>query len=138
MKLLFAFLLSLTGAMAKQDSWKVCLDKKVLLQTSKEDEQVNVSTVTAAELKKSKKLEIYYKQVAPDKAWERTLSIYDTNDQELQTVKGNKLSLKSAALLSLLEHHKTIKFYTLYSPTDPKMKMMVRLRRVHLCTLVLQ
>ena len=137
MKMLFAFLLAM-AAVGQQDSWKVCLDKKVLLQTSKEDEQKNVFTITAAELKKSKKFEINYKQVAPDKAWERTLSLYDTNDQELKTVKGNKLSLKSTALLSLLEQHKTIKFYTLYSPTDPKMKMMVRLRRVHLCTLVLQ
>ncbi|MGZ3844640.1 MAG: hypothetical protein ACXVBH_01210 [Flavisolibacter sp.] len=138
MKLLFAFLLGITGAIAKQDSWKVCLDKKVLLQTSKEDEQKNVFTITSADLKKSKKLELSYTQVASDKGWERTVSIYDANDQELKTVKGNKLSLKNSELRSLLEQHKTIKFYTLYSPTDPKMKAMVRLRRVHLCTLVLQ
>jgi len=136
--MLFAVLLSITGTIAQQDSWKVCLEKEVLLQTSKEDEQKNVITFTAADLKKSKTLQINYKQVASDKGWERTLSIYDVNDQELKTVKGNKLSLKSSGLRSLLEQHKTIKFYTLYSPTDPKMKAMVRLRRVHLCTLVLQ
>ena len=137
MKLLFALLLGM-AAIAQQDSWKVCLDKKELLQTSKEDEQKNVFTITSTELKKSKKFEINYKQASPDKAWERTISIYDVNDQELKTVKGNRFSLTTAALKSLLEQHKTIKFYTLYSPIDPKMKMMVRLRRVHLCTMVLQ
>ena len=135
--MLFAFLLGMT-AIAQQDSWKVCLDKKVLLQTSQEDEQKNVFTITAAELNKSKKFEISYKHAAPDKAWERTLSIYDVNDRGLKTVSGDKLTVKTAELRTLLEQHKTIKFYTLYSPTDPKMKAMVRLRRVHLCTLVLQ
>jgi hypothetical protein len=138
MNLLFAFLLGWFATSVQQDSWKLCLDKKQLLQTSTEDEQKNVITVTSAQLKKSKQLQLVYSQAAPAKDWERTISIYDTNDQELATQKANKFTVKTSTLASLLHQHKTIKFYTLYSPTDPKMKAMVRLRRVHLCTLVLQ
>jgi hypothetical protein len=138
MKILFAFLLGWFATAVQQDSWKLCLDKKQLLKTSAEDEQKNVITLTSAQLKKSKQLQLVYSQAAPDKAWERTISLYDTNDQELTTQKGNKFTIKTSSLASLLQQHKTIKFYTLYSPTDPKMKAMVRLRRVHLCTLVLQ
>jgi hypothetical protein len=138
MKILFAFLLGWFATTVQHDSWKLCLDKKQLLKTSTEDEQKNVITLTSAQLKKSKQLQLVYSQAAPDKAWERTISLYDTNDQELTTQKGNKFTIKTSSLASLLQQHKTIKFYTLYSPTDPKMKAMVRLRRVHLCTLVLQ
>ena len=126
------------GIVLQQDSWKLCLDKKVLLETSNEDEQKNLVKIGPAELKKNKRLEVSYTQAGSEKGWERQLSVYDGNDQELKSIKGNMLSLKGSELRSLLEKHKTIKFYTLYSPTDPKMKMMVRLRRVHLCTLVLQ
>jgi hypothetical protein len=138
MNILFAFLLGWFATSVQQDSWKLCLDRKQLLQTSTEDEQKNILNISTRQLKKSKKLQLIYSQLEPAKGWERTISIYDTNDQELTTQKGNKFSIKASALTSLLQQHKTVKFYTLYSPTDPKMKAMVRLGRVHLCTLVLQ
>jgi len=138
MKMLFAIVLSLFGSLVQQDSWKLSLDKKRLLEASTENEQKNIVSVTVSELKKSKLLEINYTQAAFEKGWERTISVYDENDQELKTAKGNRLTLKTSAVRSLLGQHKAIKFYTLYSPTDPKMKAAVRLRRVHLFTVVLQ
>ena len=136
--MLFTFVLSLFVSAVQQDSWRLCLDKKQLLKTSNEDEQKNIVSISSSELKMSELLDINYTQAAFEKGWERTLSVYDENDQELKTTKGNKLSLKTSVVKSLLEQHKAIKFYTLYSPTDPKMKAAVRLRRVHLCTVVLQ
>jgi hypothetical protein len=138
-KILFAFLLSLVGASAiAQDNWKVCFDKKVLLNASTEDEQKNVIEITQADMKKSKSFVVSYKESSPQKGWERTIIIYDGKDSELKKQTGEKLYLKTSELKLLLDRSKTIKIYTLNSPTDPKMKSQVRLRRVHLCTLILQ
>jgi hypothetical protein len=139
MKLLFTFLLSFVGISAiGQDSWKVCLDKKVLLNTSTEEGDKNVIKVSPATLKKAKTFIVRYKEAAPQKGWERVITVYDEKDNELKKQNGKKFTLKSSELKTLLDKYKTIKLYTINSPTDPKMKSQVRLRRVHLCTLVLQ
>jgi hypothetical protein len=139
MKIFFAFLLSLIGTLAlAQDSWKICLDKKTLLKTSTEDEKKNFVEISSTDLKKAKALIINYNEPSQQKGWERTISVYNVDDQELKIQTGKKLSLKVAELKNLLNQYKEIKIYTLNSPTDPKMKMQVRLRRIHLCTLVLK
>jgi hypothetical protein len=139
MKILFAFLLSCIGASAiAQDSWKVCLDKKVLLSTSTEDAEKNVIKISPSGLKKNKSFIIAYKETSPQKGWERTISIYDEKDNELTKQTGNRFVSKVSELKTLLDQYKILKVYTINSPTDPKMKAQVRLRRVHLCTLVLQ
>jgi hypothetical protein len=121
-----------------QDSWKICLDKKTLLKTSTEDEKKNFVEISSTDLKKAKALIINYNEPSQQKGWERTISVYNVDDQELKIQTGKKLSLKVAELKNLLNQYKEIKIYTLNSPTDPKMKMQVRLRRIHLCTLVLK
>ena len=138
MKIFFAFLLSLMGTLAlAQDSWKICLDKKTLLKASTEDEKANIVKISANDLKKGKALVVNYNESSQQKGWERTISVYNADDQELKIQTGKKLSLKVPELKNLLNQYKEIRIYTLYSPTDPKMKMQVRLRRIHLCTLVL-
>ena len=139
MKLLFAFLLSFIAmSTIAQDSWKVCLDKKVLLNASTENEEKNVINVSSADLRNSKNFVVSYKEGSVQKGWERTIIIYDEKDNQLKKQAGKKLSLKASELKILLNKSKAIKIYTINSPTDPKMKAQVRLRRVHLCTLVLQ
>ena len=139
MKILYALLLSFTSISAiAQDSWKVCLDKKVLLSTPLEDAEKNVIKISSADLKKAKTFILSYKEAAPQKDWERTITTYDEKDNELKKQTGKKFVLKIAEFKALLEKYKIIKIYTINSPTDPKLKSQVRLRRVHLCTLVLQ
>jgi hypothetical protein len=139
MKILFAFLLSFIGTFAiAQDSWKVCLDKRVLLNTSTEDAEKNVIKISSADLKKSKSFIVSFKEAAPQKGWERSITVYDEKDNELKKQSGKNLSLKISELKTWLQKSSTIKIYTINFPTDPKMKAQVRLRRVHLCTLVLQ
>jgi hypothetical protein len=139
MKMLFTFLISFIGmSVIAQDSWKVCLDKKVLLNTSTEDAEKNVTKISSADLRKSKTFAVSYKETSPQKGWERTITVYDEKDNELKRQTGKKLTLKASELKTLLDKYKTIKIYTINFPTDPKMKAQVRLRRVHLCTLVLQ
>jgi hypothetical protein len=139
MKLLFAFLVSLAGISAiAQDKWKVCLDKKVLLNTSTEDAEKNLVRISSSDLKTSKTFIVSYNETSSQKGWERTITAYDEKDNELKKQTGKKFTLKTAELKTLLVKYKTIKIYTIDSPTDPKLKSQVRLRRVHLCTLVLQ
>jgi len=139
MKLLFAFLVSLAGISAiAQGKWKVCLDKKVLLNTSTEDAEKNLVRISSSDLKTSKTFIVSYNETSSQKGWERTITAYDEKDNELKKQTGKKFTLKTAELKTLLVKYKTIKIYTIDSPTDPKLKSQVRLRRVHLCTLVLQ
>ena len=139
MKILFAFLLSFVVASPiAQDSWKVCLDKKVLLNASTEDTEKNVVKLSSFNLKRSKTFAVSYNEATVQKGWQRTITAYDEKDNELKKQTGKKFILKTSELKTLLDKYKTIKIYTINAPTDPKMKSQVRLRRVHLCTLVLQ
>ena len=119
-----------------QDSWKVCLDKKILLSTSTENVEKNIIAISAADIKKNKNFILSYKEAIPQKGWERNISVYTEKDEELQKQKGKKLVLKTSELRELFEKSKTLKIYTTYLPTDPKMKAQIRVRRVHLCTLI--
>jgi hypothetical protein len=139
MKILLPFLLSFVGISAiAQDSWKLCLDKKVLLNASGEDEKKNLVRISAADCRKGQSFTLTYKENSTQKGWERTILIYDEKDNKLKRQKGKKFTLKASELKSLLNQYKTLKIYTINSPTDPKLKERVRIRRVHLCTLILQ
>ena len=65
------------------------------------------------------------------------MMVYNEKDQELVSKKGNELKIKNSELLSFFKRSKQIKIYTIAVPTDPKLKASIRVRRVHLCTLVL-
>ena len=135
----FAFCLALISlAVPGQDSWKVCLDKKILLNTSSEDTGKNIIRLSSSDLKKSKTFIVSYRETSPQKDWERIITVYDEKDNELEKQSGKKLSLKTSELKILLDKYKTIKIYTINSPTDPKIKSQVRLRRIHLCTIILE
>lgn len=121
-----------------QDSWKICLDEKILLNTSTEDAEKNTIQLSAASLKNAKSFTVDFTEANPQKGWQRSILVYDEKDNELKKQAGKKLMLKISELQSLLEKYKTIKIYTINMPTDPKMKAQVRIRRVHLCTLVLE
>lgn len=139
MKLFLVLLLSLTSfSVFAQNSWKVCFDKKTLLSTSEESEEKNIIKISAADLKKYKNFTISYKQEEPQKGWRRTISFYDDNNNELSKQTGNRFTIKSGTLKNLFQTSKIIKVYTVSLPTDPNLAAQVRVRRVHLCTLVLE
>src|SRR5689334_23166260 len=95
MKIFFAILLSLIGTLASgQDSWKICLDKKILLKASIEDEKKNTVVISSTDLKKAKGFVVNYNESSQQKGWERTISVYNVDDQELKIQTGKKLSLK--------------------------------------------
>ena len=139
MRFFLLLVLSLASlAMYAQDSWKVCLDKKTVLSASAESEEKNIIKISLAELNKYKTFVISYKETEPQKDWKRTIMAYDEKDKELSKQTGNKFLLKSAALKTLLQTSKIVKIFTWSLPTDPNLAAQVRVRRVHLCTLVLE
>ena len=139
MKILFAFLLGFAGGTAiAQDSWKVCLGEKVLLKTSAEDAVKNVIKISYVDLRTKRNFFVNYTDATRQDGWQRTIAVYDEKDNELKKQTGKRLSLKTSELKTLLNKYKTLRIFTVNSPIDPKMKSQVRLRRVHLCTLILQ
>lgn len=139
MKILFLVLLNFLGAISiAQDSWKVCLDKKILLNTSTEDAEKNIIKLSLTNFKKAKTFTVTYTETAPQKGWERSISLYNDKDAELKKQTTKNFSLQAAEIKSLIEKWKMIKIYTINMPTDPKLKAQVRIRRILLCTLILE
>lgn len=139
MKPFLVLLLSLTGfSVFAQNSWKVSLDKRTLLNTSEENEKKNTIKISQADLKKYKNFILNYTEKEPQKGWRRTISFYDDNNNELSKQTGNRFTIKSGTLKNLFQTSKIIKVYTVSLPTDPNLAAQVRVRRVHLCTLALE
>lgn len=133
---LASFFISLsTGA---QPGWKVMLNGKTILNTTVEDEAKNTVRIKKADLKKKKGLSVLYTEEAKKKNWEREIALYDENDQELTHEKGDLFKVSNSALQSYFKNSKKIVIYTLAFPADPKLKAAIRIRRVHLCTLILE
>jgi hypothetical protein len=121
-----------------QDSWKLVLNGKTLMTTSAEDAVKNVVTIKLSDLKKKNDFTVTYTAKPQKDKWERTMAIFTDKDDELFKQQGSKLKIKNATLLSLFKKSKTLKIYTWSLPTDPKLKASVRIRRIHLCTIILQ
>jgi hypothetical protein len=140
MKTIFLFLLSFTLCtfLQAQDSWKATLHGKSVLSTSTEDPEKNIVPVNASSLKNSKSFVIAYTETEKQNGWQRTITAYDSTDRELIKQSGTSFKLSNKSLLSLLKKCKTVRIFTMYLPTDPKIKASVRVRRVHLCTLTLR
>lgn len=138
MKILLAFLLSFVSlTVFAQDSWKLCLNGKTLLNTSSENEEKNVVKLSSSDVQKGRKFMLTYTEADPKKGWERTIAVYDEKDRELKKQSGKKFSLRSSELKKLFQQSTVLKIYTISLPKDPELKARVRVRRVHLCTLIL-
>jgi hypothetical protein len=140
MKLFYLFLASFfisLGTVA-QTSWKVLLNDKTVLNSSAENEEKNKVLIKKADLKKKKDFSLLYTEKNKKNNWQRFITLYDENDQELFQQEGTKLKMPTASLQSYFKKAKKIRVYTWALPTDPKLKAAIRIRRVHLCTLILQ
>ena len=123
------------NAQEKSDNWQITWNEKVILSTASENQKANVKNV---DFKESAVLGISYKEAEPKADWSRSFILFDESDNELLR-KENKSMTKigSEELKKAIGDKNTIKIYTVSLPTDPNMAAQVRVRRVHLCTLVL-
>lgn len=120
-----------------QDKWTVFLNKKPVLQSSVESEN-NLVKISAASLKNKNLFTLTYIEQPRQKGWTRSIMVFDSTDRELKRVKSNKISYSNAALLAILKKNRQVQIYTWSIPDDPALKERIRVRRVHLCTLVLE
>ena len=126
---------------AQPDSWKITWNKKIILQTSTSNEAANVRKIRSADLNKNYILEISYKEADPkkEKEWTRSFIFFDETDSEIARRDGaRKWKVTAAELKKFFGDKKKIKIYTIAIPTDPNLAARVRVRRVHLCTLVVE
>lgn len=121
-------------------SWEIKWNKKIILETGKENEAVNIRKLKSSDLKKKYFLEISYKEsdTQKEKEWKRSFIFSDENDSELLRKDSTRnIKIPAAELKKLFGNKKKIKIYTLAIPTDPDLAARVRIRRLHLCTLEL-
>jgi hypothetical protein len=122
-------------------SWQIKWNNKTLLETGKENEAINTKKIKKADLAKKCFLEIIYKEADPakEKEWVRSFLLYgDTDNEVLRKDSTQTIKIPAAELKKLFSTQKKIRIYTTAIPSDPNMAARVRIRRVHLCTLVLQ
>jgi hypothetical protein len=122
----------------KSDSWKVYLNKTLLLNATEENETKNVLQVKRRSLSKQGEFEIKYQEVIPNNDWIRTFAIFDGDTSILQIVSPRDFKISNAKLRKLVSGKSKVKLYTWSLPKNPALASTIRIRRIHLCTLELQ
>ena len=126
-----------TNLFAQNDTWKVSHNGKTKLEAKAESEE-NVVTVKATDINKKGMLIVAFKEAAPQAAWQRQMMVFDPAENELKNTKGAFIKLDNAAVKAAFKKSNTLMIYTMALPKDPRIAATVRVRRVHLCTLVLK
>lgn len=116
--------------------WEVFVNKQLILQSNTEDPAVNSRIVKAADLFNTN-LQIIYTET-PDAQLNRSYIIMDNNRRELFRTENSKQPINGAALKKAAGGETTLVIYTLAIPSDPALAATIRVRPVHLCTLILQ
>jgi hypothetical protein len=124
------------AATQKKDSWKISVNKKMVLTSSEPDEIVNTKKIKSNDWNKNGYLEIIYNEADPG-FWRRAFQLDDENGNQLFSKDSTtKTKIPLGFLRKLFAGKKEVRIYTIVSPLDPA--MAVRMQRVHLCTLKLQ
>jgi hypothetical protein len=125
-----------TAPVPYEAGWKVTMGKSTLLITTEENRDKNTITLSRAEL--DGPLMVHYNE-KPEKGWKRETSVVDDAENELVKRGSRKVALSQGELKSILS--KGITRFHVFSwtiPTDPQQAALVRVRRVHLCTIVVK
>jgi len=139
--ILFALLTSLSFLFmnAQSDSWKVYHNKKLLVNANEENETKNIVAINKTELNKAGELIVMYEEGNPNKEWKRTIAILDEKDINLfEKAEINKIQVSNTILKKLTAGKTKLKIYSWSIPKDPAKAALIRIRRVHLCTLELK
>ena len=130
----FSIIFSASNMLA-QDSWRISLNKKTVLISSESNEVLNTKKVNPADWNKNGYLEINYKEVDTG-FWRRSFQFDDENGFQLYSKDSTtKIKIPIPELRKLFTGKKEVRIFMVMSPLDPN--IMVRMQRVHLCTLKL-
>jgi len=116
-------------------SWKISTNGKTMLKANIENEEKNQFSLKTTPLSKKGLNLCYTEGKDQKKGWERVIAVYDATDKELKEEKGTSLQISRDSLRSYLKNSPQVKIYTWALPTDPKLKALVRVRRIHLATI---
>ena len=131
--LITALLFSASLLAAQTGSWKIKINNKTILTTSREDTTKNKKTIRLTEWEKRGNLEIFFLEDDKD-TWVRSFLFYDRADNEIfKKDSSTHVKIPIQKLKKLFAGKKEIIIYTTISPIDPT--IAIRMRRVHLCTL---
>ena len=134
--LIILMLVGLPASLLAQDQWKVQVNDKQVLNTSLENPDKNVIRINASQLAKKKNFCLTYTEKSKKKDWQRYITVYGENDMEIYKQTGTRIKVKNSMLAEWFQKSKQLKIYTWSLPTDPKLQQTIRVRRVHLVTLV--
>jgi hypothetical protein len=116
-------------------SWKISANGKTLMKANSENEKINKISLNTKNLSKKGLTLCYSEGKDNKKSWERVIAVYDARDKELKEQKGNSLQISRDSIQSFFKNSSLLKIYTWSLPTDPKLKALVRIRRIHLATI---
>lgn len=134
------FLFSVYAAHSQENAeWKIELNHKIIFSANKENEPENIDSIKFSDLTPNHYFTIFYHEAIEKKRneWKRVIGIYNEEDKELLRKYTSKLKLNTAQVKKWLLQNKKFKIYTWSIPKDPTEAARVRVRRVHLCTIVL-
>lgn len=102
------------------------------------DEKGNVVTISKDDLNKTGVLFVNYDEKPLQAGWVRVISLNDAEDNVLSRHAGNYLRILNPTLKAMVVRDSTerINVYSWATPVNPKDAANIRIRRVHLCTLV--
>jgi hypothetical protein len=141
MKTLLVFLaaISLASGSRQTDNWTISHNKKIMLAATQENEVKNIVTVAKADLSKAGSWGIVYQEGDPNSEWRRTMAIVDESGNSLfEKEEINRMELSNKELKKIFGALTKLKIYTWAIPKDPAQAALVRVRRVHLCTMQLK
>lgn len=128
---------TLTYNMQTKPGWQIFVNKVQVLQSNTEDVNANTKSVKTTDLFTADGLKIVYTE-EPDAKVNRSFIIMDDNRQELYRTEKSGIVISGTELQKALGKNKTAAIYSLAIPSDPALAATVRVRPVHLCTLILQ
>ena len=133
MKILLLILMAVGTLVSNaQNSWTVQVGKKTVLKTDVEDTTKNRLTIAP-----NNRLPVTVTYNEPKrKDWARTLLVYDAADNELLRKDVTAITLSTIQLKNWSKKTKRLYVYTLPVSLNPS--IAIRVRRVHLCTLVMK
>jgi len=135
--LLFLLTFSIVHAGA-QGRWTVTHNGNERLAATGEDTLANRIVLNYGDLKKCGALVVNYAETPERTDWKRTIILIDAAQNELAKATHNTLKISNRTLRSRTRNMKRLAVYTWAVPADPAVAAAVRVRRVHLCTFIIE
>ena len=136
---IFASIMATMSTHAQEaESWKIKWNGEKILVSDTEDKKANVRKVSMVSSSSDSLLEIKYNDNSKE-GIKRSFLIFGASDNELLRLDSTwSAKVSRETLEKVMGTAKKIEIYTIALPTDPELAARVRVRRVHLCTLLFQ